>query len=303
VSEHWRIESAGYCATVLAAGGGLGSLTHDGRDVVAGPGIDGPVSGARGQLLLPWPNRVRDGRFEFGGATYQLPLSEPQHTNAIHGLTRWCTWTAETVMPAEICLGCTLVAQSGYPWELGLSARYAVAADGLTVTLGAENRSETVAPFAAGMHPYLDLGCPVDEVELTVPASHHLVTDHRHLPVRLETAAGEHDFAGGRRIGSQQLDDAWTGLSRDDAGWATVCARGAYGVQLDLDPAWSWVQVFTGDTLAAGARRSLAVEPMTASADAFNSGADLVALDPGQIWSGSFRISLLPDPAAGPSAG
>jgi aldose 1-epimerase len=51
-------------------------------------------SSGRGQVLIPWPNRLQDGSYEFNGRRYQLPLNEPEHHNAIHGLVRWSTWTA-----------------------------------------------------------------------------------------------------------------------------------------------------------------------------------------------------------------
>jgi aldose 1-epimerase len=86
------------------------------------------------------------------------------------------------------------------------------------------------------------------------------------------------------------LDDAWTDLARAADGWAVVRLEGARVVELAMDPAWRWVQVFTGDTLADGARQTVAVEPMTAPADAFNSGTDLVVLGPGDTWAGTFRI-------------
>src|SRR5262245_35539769 len=49
--------------------------------------------GGRGQVLIPWPNRLQGGRYEIDGRRHQLPLNEPEHRNAIHGLARWATWT------------------------------------------------------------------------------------------------------------------------------------------------------------------------------------------------------------------
>jgi aldose 1-epimerase len=140
------------------------------------------------------------------------------------------------------------------------------------------------------VHPYLDLGVPADEVTLTLPADTHQRTDDRQLPTGTEPSAGERDYRLGRLIGDAVLDDAWTGLARDDDGWATVRLEGTRAVELRMDPAWRWVQVFTGDTLPEDARQTIAVEPMTAPADAFNSGTDLVVLGPGDTWAGTFRI-------------
>ena len=51
-------------------------------------------SGGRGQLLMPWPNRVRDGAYSFDGRDLQLALTEPRRSNASHGLARWAAWRA-----------------------------------------------------------------------------------------------------------------------------------------------------------------------------------------------------------------
>ena len=50
--------------------------------------------GAHGAPLIPWPNRLADGRYSFGGTEYQLALTEPENRNAIHGLLRWRNWRA-----------------------------------------------------------------------------------------------------------------------------------------------------------------------------------------------------------------
>jgi aldose 1-epimerase len=50
-------------------------------------------SSGRGQVLIRWPNRLQDGCYEFDGRRHQLPLNEPEHRNAIHGLVRGANWT------------------------------------------------------------------------------------------------------------------------------------------------------------------------------------------------------------------
>ncbi|MGI8451517.1 MAG: hypothetical protein ACR2MP_30900 [Streptosporangiaceae bacterium] len=73
-------------ATVAEVGGGLRSCRLDGEEVLDGYGLDERCTGARGLPLIPWPNRIEDGAYRFDGTGYQVPLTEPDAHNAIHGL-------------------------------------------------------------------------------------------------------------------------------------------------------------------------------------------------------------------------
>lgn len=288
--EQYTISAGGYEATLVEGGGGLRTLTHEGVDVLAGYPLEEHPTGGRGQVLMPWVNRVRDGAYRFDGHDLQLAVSEVETGTAIHGLVRWCSWRPVEVTGDRVRLGYRLMAQAGYPWSLDLAVDYAVGDDGLTVTMTAANLADSAAPFAAGMHPYLAVaGARVDEVVLTVPARTRQLVDDRLLPTGTAPVSGDHDFRAGSRIGGLRLDDAFTDLDRGEDGRAVVRVATDDGAgELWADESFGWIQVFTGDTLPRGARQSLAVEPMTSPADAFNSGADLVVLEPGRTWSGSF---------------
>lgn len=289
--EQFTITAGGYEA-VLVEGGGIRTLTFEGTDVLAGYPLEERPAGGRGQVLMPWVNRVRDGAWSFDGQDLQLAISERQTSTAIHGLVRWCSWRPVEVAGDRVRLGYRLMAQTGYPWTLDVAVEYVVGDDGLVVTMAATNLADSPAPFAAGMHPYLAVDAPlVDEVVLTVPAETRQLVDERLLPAGTAPVSWDHDFRTGRLIGSLELDDAFTDLVRGDVGRAVVRAateRGA--VELWMDESFGWTQVFTGDTLERGARRSLAVEPMTSPADAFNSGTDLVVIEPGRTWSGTYGV-------------
>ena len=78
--EQFAIEGGGYRAVVTESGAALRSLTYAGRPLLDGFAEDEQSPGGRGQLLMPWPNRIRDGRYSFDGAELQLPLTEPSAT-------------------------------------------------------------------------------------------------------------------------------------------------------------------------------------------------------------------------------
>lgn len=283
--DQFRISAGGYDAVVTESGAALRSLTHAGRPLLDGFAEDEMSSGGRGQLLVPWPNRVRDGRYSFGGRDLQLPLTEPERHHASHGLARWVAWTPEEHAGASVSLQYRLMAQTGYPWTLDLHVLYDLSADGLTVTQTATNLSPTAAPYASGAHPYLSVGAgPVDTWELTLPAATRSVTDDLLIPVGREAVEGTaYDFRVARPLRDTALNTGFTDLERDDRGVATATLRdpaSGRAVSLWVDEHHRWLLAYTADERPTTARRSLALEPMTANADALRTGEDLLTLAP-----------------------
>lgn len=303
--EQVRIEAAGYAAVLTQGGATLRSLEYAGRSLVDGFAADEIPTGGRGQVLAPWPNRIGDGRYDFEGRTHQLPVSEPARHNASHGLVRWSAWTLAAQDAASVTWSYRLMAQSGYPWTLDLSVTYALDEGGLTVTQQAKNLAATRAPYASGAHPYLAVGDRVDALEFQLPARVQMTTDDRKLPTGLvglpDTAF---DFLVARPVGETRWDHAVTGLQRsaDDRCWVTLRdADSGRGVALWADERHPWLQIYTGDDAPTTARRSLAVEPMTAPPDAFRTGIDLIRLAPtgsvGDSFAASWGIRALDDAA------
>src|SRR6266403_2715980 len=120
-------------AVVTEVGGGLRSYSVGGRELLDGYGRDEMSSSGRGQVLIPWPNRLQDGSYEFDGRRHQLPLNEPEHRNAIPGLVRWAAWTASEREPHRAVMEHVLHPQPGYPFSLTLSIEYALSDSGLRV--------------------------------------------------------------------------------------------------------------------------------------------------------------------------
>ena len=278
--EQHVIEAAGYRAVVTECGAGLRVLEYDGRALVLGYPEDQQASGGKGQLLLPWPNRIADGRYTFEGRELQLPLTEVARGHASHGLTRWASWTPVEQTRGTVTLGYRLMSQPGYPWTVDLRASYSLSDDGLAVEVNATNQADRPAPFAAGAHPYLVAGSDgPDAWVLELPASTALETDDRLIPYsRVDVEATDLDFRAARPIGTTHLDHAFTDLARDEDGRASVRLAGVDGgVTLWMDRHHRWVQAFTGPP---GVREALAVEPMTAPPNAFATGEDLLVLAP-----------------------
>ncbi len=282
-------------AVVVEVGGGLRSYSAGGRELVDGYREDEMSSSGRGQVLIPWPNRLQDGSYQFDGRRLQLPLNEPERHNAIHGLVRWAKWTAAEQEPHRAVMKHVLYPQPGYPFMLGISIEYALSDSGLMVRTTATNLGEDPCPYGSGAHPYLTLGTgSIDRLTLHVPGRSVLQSDERGLPVTKEIVEGtQYDFQQPRRIGSTRLDHAFTDLRRDRDGRACVELRDPdRGMQVSLwiDQSYPYVMLFTGDPLPDVNRRSLAVEPMTCPPNAFRTGDALIRLEPGSSFTGIWGI-------------
>ena len=285
--------------TVVTWGGGMRELTCGDWSVLDGYGIDEVPLGAYGQPLIPWPNRLADGRYDFRGKTYQVPLTEPEKRNALHGFARWMTWTVERHDADRAVLGLVLYPRTGYPFTVAVEVEYVVMPKGVRVTTTARNMGHEAAPYANGFHPYLSVGAPViDGCQLEMPARCWMPTDERQIPTGVERVDGTRfDFRSGRTIGADPLDTAFSDLLRDSDGMARVrltSADGARSVTVWLDRAYGYVMAFTGDTLADARRRrrSLGVEPMTCAPNAFRTGDGLEVLEPGAETSSAWGIEL-----------
>lgn len=279
---------------VVEVGGGLRSYTVAGRDLLDGYGLESMSTSGRGQLLIPWPNRLEDGAYEFDGREHRLGLDEPEARNAIHGLVRWEAWRVAEREPHRVAMAHVLHPRPGYPFSLALRVEYELSDTGLRVQTTATNVGPDACPYGSGAHPYLTLGTPtVDGLVLRAPGRTVLESGDRGLPVGASPVEGTlYDFREPRPIGSTRLDHAFTDLERDDEGLARVELRDPGGASLTvwLDRTYPYLQLFTGDPLPDVNRRSLAVEPMTCPANAFRTGEAVIRLEPGASTTGTWGI-------------
>ena len=298
-----HIRRDGHHAVIVEVSGGVRVYEVGGRRLLDGYGVDEMCSAARGQLLIPWPNRLRDGRYQFDGHEYQLPLSEPEKRNAIHGLLRWERWTVAERSDDRVVMEHTLLPRDGYPFSLHMSVEYRVDREGLSSRVTATNPGRTPCPYGMGAHPYLYVGDETLELSwLEAPGATRLLMDDRAIPVGTAEVTGTpYDFRTATRILGTELDTAFTDLHRDEHGRAWVRlwrARRDYGVGLWMDEHYPYYMLYTGDSLPEQARRrrSLGVEPMTCAPNAFVSGAGLVTLAPGETMTSTWGITPLGTP-------
>jgi aldose 1-epimerase len=292
--EQYEIISGTHRAVVTEVGATLRSFSVESRDVVRRFSLEEMSTAGRGQNLIPWPNRIRDGRYTFNGVTHQLALTEPARHNASHGLARYVPWVVVEKKTDAVTNRVRIHPQPGWPGTLEAMITHQVGEEGLTVTVEATNIGAGELPFGYGAHPYLTVGeSTVDEVMVTVPAASYLEVDDRLLPIKISPVDGTvYDLRRGQVLESLSLDTAMTDLARESDGrWRVKLVLDDRYAELWGDEAMRWMQIFTGGPNRDG---SIAVEPMTCGPDAFNPGpthGDMKVLAPGETFIGHWGIT------------
>lgn len=231
---------------------------------------------SRSRIMAPWAGRVAGQRYTFDG--HEVDLSD-EHEGGMHGLL----WDADfTVVQAEETLTLThrFIPRPAYPWEFVINVTFSLVdgAEGeenLVVTIDARNSNDEVIPLSLGWHPYIQLGTSLSNMSMSIPARTRILLDSHSVP-----RPGEAAYAGVKApftvdyLGNMQIDSSFRGLIPNDDGVVVSVFRDSVtNQQIDLvqEPGEaSVVHVFTSDGLPRDPRGSLAIEPLSHLADAFN---------------------------------
>jgi aldose 1-epimerase len=296
----YGISSGGYSAGVVQEGAAVRTLTHEGRDLIVPFALGEPMPDYRGAIVAPWPNRIPDGRYAFGGVEHRVPINEPSRAAALHGLASHVPWTVLYHDPTQLGLRHILRPSKGYPFELLLDVTYAMDESGFHTTITATNTGEHTAPYGTCPHPYLVAGpSPLDAWYLELDADTFLeVTPERLIPLHRTAVDGTaFDYRRPRQLAKTAIDHAFTDLRATVAGGrprVTLWDPTGSGVAMTWGEACPWVQLHTADhEIPERHRIGLAVEPMTCPPNAFNSGDDLVVLLPGMTHRAHWSIHAL----------
>ena len=293
-----RIAHGDHAATITEVGAAVREYAVDGRPVFTPFAEDEVAPAFNGAVLLPWPNRPRDGAYEVEGTAYQVPVSEPGRGTALHGLACWQRWVVVEHETSRATLELHLPPSPGYPFDLVTRVTYSLDDAGLRVHVRTTNVGAATAPYGIGFHPWLSAdGANLDECTLRLDATTRVTTDDRLLPTGTEPAAGSYDLREPRLLAGVDLDDAYVDVLRDADGlsWTRLSAPDGRTSAVWMDGSMDTWQVCTGDHVsAAGYRRTgVAAEPMSCVADAFRTGERLVRLAPGASHDAVWGATLL----------
>ena len=264
-------------------------------------------------LLYPFPSRIRHGIYHFGGQDYALPMNEPNRDNALHGLVHgkpFSVVSEETTdtyarLVVRHDYGGEIV---GYPFPFALTVRYeliqanqlplgSVTTDrmcALRVGYSAVNTGSQPSPAAFGWHPYFTLSNEsVDDLTLSLPTRTAIVLDDDMIPTGRQPV----EQAATILLRDQTLDTPFfiepTGTSGNGESFAeTVLASEKTGTRLIVGQEAGPGKLNFLVCYTPAGRDSVAIEPLTANADAFNNGEGLVVLESGDSLNGTMWVRL-----------
>ncbi|MFA4940297.1 aldose 1-epimerase [Brevundimonas sp.] len=233
--------------------------------------------------LVPYANRIADGRFVFEGRSVQLPTLERFAPHALHGDGWLLPWTVEnqTANRVEMTLDWP-GDETGWPWPWRARQIVELTDRGLQITLSLTNTGDAVMPAGLGLHPYFHRYA---DSRLTLSAEGVWITDAREIPERLAAPAEITDWSNGLALADAPFVDhayaGWTGEA--------VLDGGGRRVTLSADAPARWTQVY-----APVGADFFCVEPVTHRPDAHNApqGEDhgLIRLAPGETRSLAMTI-------------
>lgn len=254
-------------------------------------------AGSHFAILVPFGGRIGDARYRFDGHAYDLqPGVEGAAREFRHGLVRSVDFEVEELLANDTSARCTLATSAirprpGYPFSIDLAVTFVLDAQGLALEARMRNAGREAAPCFFGWHAYFRAGAGMtDDWMLQVPAQTTIRTDDKLIALPGKAAyvpldeAPALDFRKSRVIGNSVLDNGYTDLVPDEDGRVrTRLSDPNSGFTVTVWQDRGVMHAFTGDTLAAGARSAVALEPMECMADAFNRPecADAVRLEPG----------------------
>ncbi len=269
------------CALAPELGGALLSLSLGDRPLLrpSPAGATDPLAMASFPLV-PYANRIAQGRFTHDGELHQLPLNFGDHPHSIHGLGWQRAWQVAEASTDRARIVQHHAGMAGWPWPYAAEQIIALTPDMLSLTLRVTNSGDSAMPLGLGFHPYFAADAAT---RLCFNAKNLWLSSPDMLPERSAPADHFGDWTSARPVAGDRLIDnvyeGWDGtahiLHGDDM-HLTLQAERADWLHLYRPPGASF----------------FCVEPVTHRPDAINAPGGMALLEPGQSRSLAMRITV-----------
>jgi len=280
-----EISHGQYSAGIDPNVGGSLAYWRTGHDLVRPAGEGETDPGQFGCFpLVPYSNRIRDGRFEFGGQTIQLPLNFGDHPHSIHGHGWQGAWDVVSQGPSEARLQFRHEA-GDWPFSYLAEQHFCLDDDGLSIDLTVANLSDRPMPCGFGWHPYFP-ATPQARVEAMVDGV--WLTDDEIMPTAWCELPTNWNLPKGSLVAEMASDNLFTGW---DGRARIIWPEHGVGLTIRASGNLGYLVVFTPP-----GENFFCVEPVSHCTDAFNRTEDqakdqgVVVLPPGGDIAAGMRL-------------
>jgi aldose 1-epimerase len=242
-------------------------------------------------LLTPWVNRVRNGNYSFQGRNYQLPITEPSLGNAIHGFLARKPFH---VMEKKVYLDKAILVlehaytgdYTGFPFPFIFQLTYELQKNGhFFVHFFIKNTGENAMPFAIGWHPYFRFpDADLADLAISFTPQGKFISDSQMIPLREEHV----EYLEPVDLAKERLDNVFR--LKDTEFHTTILTNKRTNASICIKQNvhdFPFLVVFAPEN-----NSCVAIEPMTANTDAFNTFDGLKSLSPEDNFSSKVEIWL-----------
>ena len=198
-----------------SAGGSIARFTVDGSDVLRPMTPEAVASGkgnnASAFPLVPYSNRIANGRLVFAGEEIALALNWPGLRHPMHG-DGWAQgWEVVRHDAHSAELAYAHDGRSGWPFRYRAHQTFRLETERLVLIMAIDNLEQKAVPAGLGLHPYFRRDA---ETELTCRAQAVWLNDAEVLSTVRVAVPAKWDFSKPRKVDAVVLDncfDGWDG--------------------------------------------------------------------------------------------
>jgi aldose 1-epimerase len=244
--------------------------------------------------LTPFPNRINRGEYNFGESTYNLPINSPEKIHSIHGFVYNRPFELIDINKdtGKVELRYSYTGNfPGYPFYFDINLIYVLGDQGFSCTTRVNNNSNLSMPFGDGWHPYFRIGEKADDWNLELPDCYQILTDDVMIPTGEIISSNK--LAKRYQLRNKDFDTGFGIVNPDQTAATSIFLNNpADGITLEVRQQtgtgkYNFFQVFIPPS-----RKSVAIEPMSCMADAFNNLSGLIVLEPDQYFEGEYLVRL-----------
>lgn len=267
-------------------GGSIAALSRSGIPILRSmPDMaDQPLQAACFPLV-PYANRIAQGRFARAGRAVHIAPNLAGHAHPLHGMGWLSAWRVVRSDGASALMEHLYAGTAEWPWAYAAHQHVALDDGGCTVRLMVQNCAPEPQPVGLGLHPYFRRN---EDTRIRFEARAMLGIDGDCLADGNSHPAGAlADWTGGTALPDCLVDHCFTGWGgtatiADRHGTITLRGFGAPHCHLYAPP---------GEDI-------LCIEPVSHPPDALNrSAGDVTVLPPGCAAGIAMRIEAAPPPS------